>query len=252
MPGPNQIERLRDDVRVAADELLRAPAAPGTEAGLRLNVRVGIQYLEAWLRGSGCVPLYHLMEDAATAEISRAQVWQWIRHAARLDDGRRVTPELLRGVVREEMKRIAREVGSKALSRRTIHRGARPLRAPVHGQTDAGVPDAAGVRTARRRPPIRIDRGTRSWLIRALRRPVDVRSGPPRAGKRRARDPRRADAGMASSAPIRPSRSRRYEEPCASSTRSRGWAPSGSGSCSAPANTSPPSARSPGTRPCSR
>ncbi|MGE5175390.1 MAG: malate synthase A [Hyphomicrobiales bacterium] len=114
MTGPNQIERLREDVNVRAADLLRVPEGVRTEDGLRLNVRVGIRYLEAWLRGNGCVPLYHLMEDAATSEISRAQVWQWIRHGARLEDGRLVTPDLLRSIVREEMKRIAREVGPAA------------------------------------------------------------------------------------------------------------------------------------------
>ena len=75
----------------AAADLLRVPTGTRTEAGLRHNIRVGVQYLEAWLRGNGCVPLYNLMEDAATAEISRTQVWQWIRHGAALDDGRPVT-----------------------------------------------------------------------------------------------------------------------------------------------------------------
>jgi malate synthase len=102
MPGPNQIENARDDVRVTAADLLQPPQGTRTEAGLRLNVRVGIQYLESWLRGLGCVPLYSLMEDAATAEISRAQVWQWLHHTALLDDGRAVTPRLLERVVAEE------------------------------------------------------------------------------------------------------------------------------------------------------
>jgi malate synthase len=82
MPGPNQLHFTRDDVEVTAEDLVRVPTGTRTEEGLRHNIRVGVQYLEAWLRGSGCVPLYNLMEDAATAEISRAQVWQWIRHGA--------------------------------------------------------------------------------------------------------------------------------------------------------------------------
>ena len=77
-----------------------------TEAGLRHNVRVGVQYLEAWLGGQGCVPLYHLMEDAATAEICRAQVWQWIRHGSTLDDGRTITETLFGNVLDEEMARL--------------------------------------------------------------------------------------------------------------------------------------------------
>ena len=89
--GPNQIDRMRDDVHVTAHDLLDVPEGTVTEAGLRLNIRVGVQYLEAWLRGNGCVPLYNLMEDAATAEISRTQVWQWLHNAQKLDDGRTLT-----------------------------------------------------------------------------------------------------------------------------------------------------------------
>ena len=113
MPADNQLDRLRDDHHATADDLLRVPAGTRTEEGLRHNVRVGVQYVESWLRGVGCVPLYHLMEDAATAEISRAQVWQWIHHGARLDDtGAAVTAELLERVLDEEMRRITTEVGS--------------------------------------------------------------------------------------------------------------------------------------------
>jgi malate synthase len=111
MSGPNQIERKRDDVHVAAEDLLQIPTGTITEGGLRQNVRVGIQYLEAWLNGIGCVPLYHLMEDAATAEISRAQVWQWIRHGAALDDGRAIDRNLLTSVISEEMQAIEEQVG---------------------------------------------------------------------------------------------------------------------------------------------
>jgi malate synthase len=102
MPGPNQLDRGREDVRVTAADLLMLPEGTRTEEGLRLNVRVGVQYLEAWLRGNGCVPLYNLMEDAATAEISRTQVWQWIRHRAALEDGRRVDAALLRRITDED------------------------------------------------------------------------------------------------------------------------------------------------------
>ena len=112
MKGNNQLERLRDDVRVVAADLLQVPAGARTEAGLRLNVRVGIRYLAAWLGGAGAVPLYNLMEDAATAEISRAQVWQWVRHGAALDDGRVVTTELVTATINEEMDVIANEVGA--------------------------------------------------------------------------------------------------------------------------------------------
>ena len=111
MPGPNQIERLRDDVNVTAAMLIEPPPGTRTEGGLRLNIRVGIQYLEAWLGGLGCVPLYNLMEDAATAEISRAQIWQWLRHGAALDDGRRVTRDLVKQLIPEELARIRAEIG---------------------------------------------------------------------------------------------------------------------------------------------
>jgi malate synthase len=113
MPGPNQIDRLRDDVQVSAAMLIEPPPGTRTEAGLRLNIRVGILYLEAWLGGLGCVPLYNLMEDAATAEISRAQIWQWLKHGATLDDGRRVTLELIQRLIPEELVRIRAEIGEK-------------------------------------------------------------------------------------------------------------------------------------------
>jgi malate synthase len=118
MQSPNQIERLRDDVRATATDLLRVPEGTRTEAGLRQNVRVGVRYLEAWLRGNGCVPLYHLMEDAATAEISRAQVWQWIRHQTALEDGRPVTAELFRSVLEQEMEHVRAELGERYSSSR--------------------------------------------------------------------------------------------------------------------------------------
>ncbi len=110
MPNPNQIDKAREDVKADAAALVAAPTGNRTEDGLRLNVRVGIQYLEAWLGGNGCVPLYNLMEDAATAEISRAQVWQWIKHGVDVG-GSPVTAERLAGVIDDEMKTIRAEVG---------------------------------------------------------------------------------------------------------------------------------------------
>jgi malate synthase len=106
MPVPNQIARKRQDVHVAAADLLKVPSGTITEAGLRSNINVGLGYLESWLRGNGCVPLYHLMEDAATAEISRSQVWQWRRHGAQLTDGRTVTLELCRETLEEELAKL--------------------------------------------------------------------------------------------------------------------------------------------------
>jgi len=106
MPQPNQIARKRQDVHVSASDLLVVPEGSITEAGLRQNLNVGIGYIEAWLRGTGCVPLYNLMEDAATAEISRAQIWQWIRHSAKLKDGRVVDVALCRALLDEELGKL--------------------------------------------------------------------------------------------------------------------------------------------------
>jgi malate synthase len=118
MPQPNQIDRKRDDVNISANDLLAfGPSEPITEQGLRTNVSVGVQYLEAWLRGHGAVPIFNLMEDAATAEISRAQVWQWIRHPrGNLTDGRKVTKELFRSVLTDELDKIKNQVGAPRFS----------------------------------------------------------------------------------------------------------------------------------------
>jgi malate synthase len=108
MPGPNQIDRTLDDVTITAKDLLTfEPEGPITETGLRTNISVGVQYLGAWLNGIGCVPINNLMEDAATAEISRSQVWQWI-HSAKgvLDDGRTVDTELFRALLADELDKI--------------------------------------------------------------------------------------------------------------------------------------------------
>jgi malate synthase len=113
MKGPNQISRTRDDVRVEKGDLLSVPNGTITEAGLRTNVNVGLLYLESWLRGTGCVPLYNLMEDAATAEISRAQVWQWIRHPrGMLNDGRKVTVAMFSSILEQELSKIRDAVGA--------------------------------------------------------------------------------------------------------------------------------------------
>jgi malate synthase len=111
---PNQVDRQRDDVDVGAADLLDVAATPGaiTEAGLRNNVNVGIQYISSWLRGNGAAGIYGLMEDAATAEISRSQVWQWIRHGRALDDdGTPIMPDLVRRLEDEELERIRSEIG---------------------------------------------------------------------------------------------------------------------------------------------
>jgi malate synthase len=114
MPAPNQIERMRDDVNVTAKDLLTLPGGAITEGGLRTNVSVGVQYIAHWLDGTGSVPLNNLMEDAATAEISRTQVWHWIHHPrGKLDDGRKITVELFKTILSEELDAIRSEVGGK-------------------------------------------------------------------------------------------------------------------------------------------
>jgi malate synthase len=110
MPAPNQLFRLCEDIAVSRDDMLKAHEGARTEGGLRENIRVGVQYTEAWLRGRGAVPLYNLMEDAATAEISRAQIWQWIRQGAQLADGRTVTPALLETVLGDEMAALEKSL----------------------------------------------------------------------------------------------------------------------------------------------
>jgi malate synthase len=110
---PNQYDKQRPDVNVTAADLLNfAPEAPITEAGLRMNINVGIQYLGAWLGGNGCVPVHGLMEDAATAEISRSQVWQWIRSPkGTLDDGRKVDAAMVNTMIPQELDAIRKEKG---------------------------------------------------------------------------------------------------------------------------------------------
>lgn len=113
---PNQIDKQRPDINVVAADLLNfQPETPITEAGLRYNINVGIHYLGAWLAGNGCVPIHNLMEDAATAEISRSQVWQWIRSdKGLLEDGRKVTADMVRAMIPEELVKVKALVGSGA------------------------------------------------------------------------------------------------------------------------------------------
>jgi malate synthase len=106
MPGANQIDNKREDVNVTADDLLAVPDGPITEAGFRQNINVGMLYTEAWLRGNGCVPLYNLMEDAATAEISRTQLWQWVQYGAERDDGATIDAKLFEDTQAEEVAKI--------------------------------------------------------------------------------------------------------------------------------------------------
>jgi malate synthase len=115
-PRPNQVDRLRQDVHVTAKDLLDTHVVGGTitELGVRTNIRVGILYLESWLRGTGAAALFNLMEDAATAEISRSQIWQWVRHGARLEDGTTLTAAMVRKLTDDELENIRSLVGDDA------------------------------------------------------------------------------------------------------------------------------------------
>lgn len=116
MPAQNQRDNKREDVRVSAADLLSLPTGNITEAGLRNNISVAIQYTAQWLNGLGCVPLFNLMEDAATAEISRSQLWQWLHHGAKLDDGRLIDAPLLAKLSTEEMHKIQETVGHETFA----------------------------------------------------------------------------------------------------------------------------------------
>ena len=113
MKESNQIARKRQDVNVSAADLLQVPDGTITEKGLRHNISVGIQYIESWLGGTGCVPLYNLMEDAATAEICRAQVWQWLKHGASISDGPKINTDLVDRLLGEQLEQIKVEVGEE-------------------------------------------------------------------------------------------------------------------------------------------
>ena len=110
LEGPNQLRVKHDGQRITARDLLHVPTGPITETGIRANIAVSLRYLDSWLRGNGCVAINNLMEDAATVEISRAQLWQWIYHDAGLEDGRRVTPEFFRAVLKEEKAKAISEI----------------------------------------------------------------------------------------------------------------------------------------------
>ena len=116
MPQPNQIDKQLPDYHATAADLLQVPAGTITEAGVRQNVAVGLGYVEAWLRGIGCVPLFNLMEDAATAEISRAQLWQWVHHNAVMTDGQPVTVKLVEEVIADELAKAKTAVDATRYS----------------------------------------------------------------------------------------------------------------------------------------
>jgi malate synthase len=128
MKGPNQIYRKREDVHVTAADLLKVPEGTITEAGLRNNISVSLQYLESWLRGSGCVPINNLMEDAATTEISRSQIWEWIHHPKGiLEDGRKVTVALFQELAKDELEKIRAAVGEQQFTSRNFQTAAEIL-----------------------------------------------------------------------------------------------------------------------------
>jgi malate synthase len=135
MPGPNQIDKKREDVQVTAKDLLEVPKGTISEKGLRHNLNVGVLYLEPWLRGIGCVPIYNLMEDAATAEISRAQVWQWRYHGAKTEDGQAIDEARVLRLLDEELGRIRDMVGKEAYGSGKYDEAAAILRDLITAET---------------------------------------------------------------------------------------------------------------------
>jgi len=125
MKRPKQIGHERDDVRVTAADLIAGPSGTITEAGLRNNISVSLQYMESWLRGNGCVPIFNLMEDAATTEIARSQIWQWLHHPKGiLDDGRKVTVELFHQLMTDELNKIKVITGEQQYATRKFQTAA--------------------------------------------------------------------------------------------------------------------------------
>lgn len=116
MPQSNQLHIRREDVNVTAADLISTEGFEKgaiTEKGLRLNVNIALLYMEAWLRGNGCVPIHNLMEDAATAEISRSQIWQWVRHSAKTKEGCVISPEYVSSILTDEIAKLKKEMGDK-------------------------------------------------------------------------------------------------------------------------------------------
>ena len=114
MPQSNQLHIRREEVNVTAADLISTEGLEKgaiTEKGLRLNINIALLYMEAWLRGNGCVPIHNLMEDAATAEISRSQIWQWVRHSAKTKEGRTITPDYVSSILNDEISKLKRDMG---------------------------------------------------------------------------------------------------------------------------------------------
>ena len=116
MPNDNQIDKMIENPNILQSDLLKVPTGKITEKGFRDNIKVGIQYIEAWLCGNGCVPLYHLMEDAATAEISRAQLWQWIKNSVNTKEGHLINEQYFLKILNEELLEIENEIGKEKYS----------------------------------------------------------------------------------------------------------------------------------------
>ncbi len=131
MPKANQLDKKREDVTVTAKDLLEIHLGTRTEAGFRENIRVGVQYMEAWLRGRGAVPIYNMMEDAATAEISRAQIWQFVAYGVELEGGQKVTRDWFREGLRRGTREGARRDRSRRLRQGALPRGREALQGPV-------------------------------------------------------------------------------------------------------------------------
>ncbi len=176
---PNQLDVLRDDVRVTAADLLAVDRTPGerTEQGLRGNIRIGIQYLQAWLSGNGAAGINNLMEDAATAEISRSQVWQWMLNDATLDTGETVTRELVERIVEEEYAALR---DASAPRRSTPATGTRPGACSSSSALSEEFPDFLTLPAYRRRPR----RRTLTRAREGQRGHVGLRCGVDRAGTR--------------------------------------------------------------------
>ncbi len=174
MPGPHQIHVRRDDVNVTAADLLAfGPEAPITEAGLRTNLNVALQYLGAWLAGTGCVPINHLMEDAATAEISRSQVWQWMRSPKGvLDDGREIDRPLVLAMLAQELERVQHGGAGAGPGGRSLRRGGQARRGPARRRGLPRVPHP------RRLPARRLSRGNRGGARAARRAGTTDDDGP--------------------------------------------------------------------------
>jgi malate synthase len=135
MPQPNQLFIRREEVQVTAEDLLSLKGVQGaiTEKGVRNNLNVALQYMESWLRGLGCVPIHNLMEDAATAEISRSQLWQWVRHRAKTSDGKVLTPELVGQLLEEEVALIRKQIGEQKFAQTKFEQAKKFLEGTIMG-----------------------------------------------------------------------------------------------------------------------